>query len=176
MRIGHLATINSGQFTVFLWLLGAYTELVKLTSIRTQAIDRDDYFNQAQGLRLAGGGFADFERLADQIDTLVEGVNLADEAEVAQVVAEIKGHMLNIDWLPRPFAKVLAGKTYLPKNKLRLGLLNQKRGFMGQGAYRRHFFGNNPSTPTLLKVFLREKVRYSGAGLNLRRRLRVAAQ
>jgi FADH2 O2-dependent halogenase len=152
-----------------LWLLGAYTELVKLNSIRAQAKDRGQYFLLTRGLKLAGGGFAEFDRLADQIDTLIETVNPTNEAEVDQAVAEIKALFGAVDWVPIPFREVLAGKNHLPANKLKLRLFKPESGFMGSGAYRAHFFGNH-SIAALVRVFLREKLKYSGLSLRLKRK------
>lgn len=152
-----------------LWLLGAYTELVRLNSIRAQAKDRGEYFLLTRGLKLAGGGFAEFDQLADQIDTLIETVNPANEAEVDQAVAEIKALFGAIDWVPIPFREVLAGKNHLPANKLKLRLFKPESGFMGSGAYRAHFFGNH-SLAALVRVFLWEKLRYSTLSLKLRRK------
>lgn len=155
-----------------LWLLGAYTELVKLNSIRAQAKDRNEYFLLTRGLKLAGGGFAEFELLADKIDTIIENVNPAHEAEVDQAVAEIKTVFGAIDWMPIPFREVLAGKNHLPANKLKLRLLKPQSGFMGSGAYRAHFFGNH-SMAALVRVFLREKLKYSTLSLKLRRKVKT---
>ena len=152
-----------------LWLLGAYTELVKLNSIRAQAGDRKDYFLLTRGLKLAGGGFSEFSDLADKIDTIIENTNPANEAEVDQAVAEIKARFDAIDWMPVPFREVLAGKNHLPANKLKLRLFKPQGGFMGNGAYRANFFGNH-SIAALLRVFLREKLKYSTVSLKLRRR------
>ncbi|MCQ3979841.1 MAG: NAD(P)/FAD-dependent oxidoreductase [Anaerolineae bacterium] len=157
-----------------LWLLGAYTELVRLNSIRAQAKDRQEYFLLTRGLKLAGGGFAEFELLADKIDTIIETVNPANETEVDQAVAEIKALFGAIDWMPIPFREVLAGKNHLPANKLKLRLFKPQGGFMGKGAYRAHFFGNH-SMAALVRVFLREKFKYSTLSLRLRRKVTRAA-
>ena len=159
-----------------LWLLGAYTELVKLTSVRAQAGgNREAYYAQVKSLKLAGGGFVEFEALADQIDTIIERVDPTDETAVSEAVAEIKTLFTGINWLPKSFAVLLEGKTYLPKNKLRLGLLKRDKGFMGQGNYRKHFFGEHASNSELVRIFVREKLKYSGPMLNLRKRLNYSA-
>jgi FADH2 O2-dependent halogenase len=152
-----------------LWLLGAYTELLRLNSIRAQASDRKTYFSLAQGLKLVGGGFSEFEVLADKIDTIIEKVNPANEAGVDQAVAEINALFDTIDWLPIPFREILAGKNHLPANKLKLRLFKPQGGFMGSGAYRAHFFGDH-SMVALVRVFLREKLKYSTLSLKLRKR------
>ena len=143
-----------------LWLLGAYTEYVKLTSCRTRSKDQDDYYREIQNLRLVGGGFDDYQCLADKIDTLIEQVEPTNELAVDKTVTEITTLLLDLDWLPKAFRETLNGKTFLPENKLHLNLLQRDKGFMGHGAFRKHFF-NNAATLELLKTFLGEKLNYS---------------
>ena len=143
-----------------LWLLGAYTEFVKLSSLRALARGRRPYYEGVQGLRLVGGGFADFKVLADEIDGWLEGVDPKDDAAVTAVVADVRARLLGVDWLPQAFAEVLNGKTYLPKRKLRPGLLGRESGFLGRGDYREHFFaGVTPGA--LVQTFVRERITYS---------------
>ena len=157
-----------------LWLLGAYTELVKLSSARAQATDRNDYFAKVSGLKLVGGGFPGFDTIADQVDTIIEETDMNNEAEVTAAVAEIKAILDSLPWLPEPFRAVLHGKKYLPANKLRPQLLRTQTGFLGTGAYRDHFFGNLSLT-RLVTHFLREKAKYSVWALKSRKRKRVKA-
>ena len=145
-----------------LWLLGAYTEYVKLTCIRKCAKNREDYYQQIQSLCLAGGGFDEYKRLADKIDHLVEQVDVNNEQAVDQVVAEITALFLTLDWLPDAFRETLKGKAYLPKHKISWKLLRQNSGFMGNGNFRQHFFNNNETIDLLLN-FLSEKITYSTA-------------
>ncbi len=143
-----------------LWLLGAYTEYVKLTSCRTRAKDRNEYYREIQNLRLVGGGFEDFKRLADKIDMLIEQSDPTSEEVVDKTVSEIRNLFLSLDWLPDAFRETLKGKMYLPENKLHWKLLQCDKGFMGHGAFRKHFF-NNAATLDLMKTFLGEKFNYS---------------
>ncbi|HRW05709.1 MAG TPA: tryptophan 7-halogenase, partial [Caldilineaceae bacterium] len=152
-----------------LWLLGAYTELVKLSSIRVQTHDRQSYFAQAAALRLAGGAFPAFFTLANQIDTLIEAVDPQNEEAVDATVAKIQTLFSAIDWLPLPFQEILAGKTSLPKHKVRPDLFGH-HGFMREGDYRRHFFGT-ASMRMVVQAFLRDKLTYAEAALNARRLL-----
>lgn len=163
------AFVNYQLWQVYsvLWLLGAYTELVKLSSIRLQAESRHAYFAQAAALRLVGGAYPGFFTLAHQIDTLIEAVDPADEADVTQTVAQIRTLFADIEWLPLPFQAILDGKTSLPKNKLRLDLFGH-HGFLRSGAYRQHFFGD-ASTRDLIQAFLHEKLIYNAMTLNARR-------
>lgn len=161
---------NHKLWTVYsvLWLLGAYTELVKLSSIRMQTTDLHSYFAQAQALRLAGGGFAGFTQLAEQIDQLVETVDPTDDAAVDSIVKQITALFTGINWLPLPFQEVLEGKTYLSKNKIRPDLFQPKNGFLRSGAYREHFFGN-ASMLDVIQAFVKEKMTYATLPLTLRR-------
>lgn len=150
-----------------LWLLGAYTELVKLSSMRMQSRDRHTYFQAAASLRLAGGGFPEFFALAQWIDALIEAVDPHDEAAVDLTVAQIRAIFAEIDWLPLPFQAILDGKTYLPKNKIRPDLFG-RQGFLRHGEYRQHFFGN-ASMFDVIQAFLHEKVMYTALTLNARK-------
>lgn len=150
-----------------LWLLGAYTEFVKLSSVRALAGDRRDYYDRVRDLRLVGGGFAEFKTLADEIDGRLETLALGDEATVDAAAADIRTRLNAVDWLPQAFSEVLNGKTYLPKRKLRLSLLGRNTGFLGRGAYRKHFF-EDVGTPAMVKVFLHEQLTYSGAAIRAR--------
>ncbi|GAB4428273.1 MAG: hypothetical protein OHK0015_11000 [Chloroflexi bacterium OHK40] len=154
-----------------LWMLGAYLEYVKLLSTRGRARSRHEYFRDVQGLRLVGGGFAPFNTMADRIDTIIEAVDPCDEVAVDRAVAEIRALYAGFPWMPWAFQQVLRGKNHLPQNKLRLSLLRQSStGFMGDGAYRQHFFGD-ASLAGVARFFVSESVKYSATNLALRKRL-----
>ena len=154
-----------------LWLLGAYTEYVKLLSTRGRVRSRDEYFATVQTLRLVGGGFGEFKALADRIDAIIEAVDPCDEAAVDRAVAEIRALYDATPWIPWAFRQVLAGRNHLPRNKLRLSLLRQSSaGFMGDGAFRRHFFGD-ATMAEVARFFASESVKYSASALALRKRL-----
>ncbi|MEO0458376.1 MAG: NAD(P)/FAD-dependent oxidoreductase, partial [Cyanobacteria bacterium P01_A01_bin.114] len=125
-----------------LWLLGAYLELVKLTSSRAQASDRQDYYQTLESLKLVGGGFADFEQLSQDIYAALDSVdspaeNSTTAAQTSQRLTEI---LDQITWMPHTFKAVLHGRNHLPNSKLHPRLLRPKQGFLGEGAYRAHFF------------------------------------
>jgi FADH2 O2-dependent halogenase len=154
-----------------LWLLGAYTEYVKLLSTRGRARSRAEYFATVQTLRLVGGGFGEFKALADRVDDIIEAVDPCDEAAVERAVAEIRALYEATPWIPWAFRQLLAGKNHLPRNKLRLSLLRQSSaGFMGEGAFRRHFFGD-ATLAEVARFFASESVKYSSTNLALRKRL-----
>ncbi|MBX0331301.1 NAD(P)/FAD-dependent oxidoreductase [Oscillochloris sp. ZM17-4] len=153
-----------------LWLTGAYLEYVKLLSTRGLSKSRDDYFATVAGLRMVGGGFSEFDDLADRVDTLIEAVDPGDEAAVDRAVAEIRAAFAAVPWMPWAFQQVLAGSNHLPANKLRLSLLSQNTGFMGGGAYRKHFFGD-ASLAEVARFFVRESLTYSTAAQAIRKRL-----
>ncbi|MCB9077020.1 MAG: tryptophan 7-halogenase [Anaerolineaceae bacterium] len=158
-----------------LWLLGAYTELVKLHSAHFQAVDRHSYFAQVASLKLAGGGFEAFDRVAAVIDTIIDQVDPHDEAAVDRAVAGIKAVFATIEWLPLPFRDILDGKNHLPANKLRLRLFKPETGFMGKGSYRQHFFGDRSLTDVIW-AFVREELKYSRPSLALKHRLDYTAK
>ncbi len=154
------------QLYSVLWLVGAYTEFVKLNSIRGLARgNRATYFDQLIQLQLAGGGFGEFFTMADQVDTIIEQVDLADEASIVQAESEIREIFGQVDWIARPFKEVLMGKTYLTKNKIRLDILKPSSSFLGIGDYRQHFFGDS-SLFDIFRFFGREKWRYNPLMLN----------
>ena len=143
------------------WLLGAYTELVRLNMIRAIAgTDRDAYMKRLVQLKLAGGGYPEFDDIARQVDSLIEAVDPYDKTTVDQTVVQINAIYANVDWIATPFRELLKGKTYLPKNKIRLELLKPGEGFMGKGSYRQHFF-EDLNLVDLARYGLREKVRFA---------------
>lgn len=149
------------------WLLGAYTEYLKLLSVRAQARDRADYFKQVLGLRLVGGGFPAFRELEEEVYAAIEAVDPADDAAVVRVVESIQARYAQVDWMPQPFAAVLHGANKLPRTKLRPDLFDGDKGFLRRGAYRAHFFGER-SMASVVAAFGREALRYSRTGLRLR--------
>ncbi|MEZ4645948.1 MAG: NAD(P)/FAD-dependent oxidoreductase, partial [Chloroflexota bacterium] len=143
------------------WLLGAYTEYLRLNMIRAQAgNDRQTYYQRLTQLKLVGGGFPEFDIIAQQVDDIIEAVDVQDEAAVDTAVAAINAIYAKVTWMPEPFRALLRGKTYLPKNKARLSLLNPETGFMGSGAYRAHFF-EEMTLLDLARFGLQEKLRYA---------------
>ena len=149
------------QVYAVMWLLGAYTELVKLNMMRAQAgADRQAYYDQLITLKLVGGGYPAFEAVAQQVDGIMATVDTADETAVTTAVTQINQIFRSLDWIADPFIALLDGKTYLPKNKIRLSLLKPGAGFMGNGAYKAHFFGDL-TMRDLLVYGAKEKVQFA---------------
>ncbi len=158
------------QVYAVMWLLGAYTELVKLNMLRAQyGANREAYYHELYQLKLAGGGFAEFDQIAAAVDTVIDAVDPTNEASVDTAVAVIQTIFTRVEWMPSPFIELLQGKTFLPKNKIRLELLRPDEGFMGRGAYRDHFF-KAMDLRRLLSYGAREKIRFSPQVLTYRRR------
>jgi FADH2 O2-dependent halogenase len=144
-----------------MWLLGAYTELVRLNMMRAQwQGDRQAYYDQFVTLKLVGGGYAEFDEVSERVNHIMESVDTTDEASILSAVDEIDRIFRSLDWIADPFLALLDGKTYLPKNKLRLSLLKPGEGFMGKGAYRQHFFGQMSLTD-VMTYGAQEKVRFA---------------
>ena len=160
-----------------LWLLGAYLEYVRLVINRMRAKDRTEYIALMRPHKLAGGGFDPFFTIQTEIDALIDAVNPDDEADVDRTVAQIKACFATFPWMPSTIRELLDGKTFLPDNKLRPNLLNPGTGFMGNGAYRAHFFGNH-ALRALVGKAAADIYRYSTLGLTRRRRsqARLAGQ
>ncbi|MCB0182765.1 MAG: tryptophan 7-halogenase, partial [Caldilineaceae bacterium] len=157
------------QVYAVLWLLGAYLEYVRLIINRYRAQNRADYLALMRPHRLAGGGFDQFFALQEHIDALIDQVDPMNEADVDSTVAQIKALFRNFPWLSSAFQDLLDGKNYLPDNKLRLNLLARTSGFMGNGAYRAHFFGDK-SLVELIPKALADQARYSAWAVKWRRR------
>jgi len=152
-----------------LWLLGAYLEYVRLIINRFRAKDRTDYLALMKPHRLAGGGFAPFFALQEEIDALMDAVDPDDEAAVDRTAAEIKRILNSFPWLSSAFHDLLDGKNHLPDHKLRLNLLSHSHGFMGDGAYRQHFFGDKSLVELVGKALI-DQTRYSAMAVKWQRR------
>ena len=152
-----------------LWLLGAYCELLKLTTMRANTVNKEDYYEQMRSLKLVGGGFSQFESLQEQIYTILENTDLKSQKDCALAVKRIESLYSQIEWMPDAFIEVLKGKNHLPANKIRPSIFKRKGGFLGINSYRQHFFGNL-TLSSLVNFFFREKAKYSVFTLNLQKK------
>jgi tetracycline 7-halogenase / FADH2 O2-dependent halogenase len=157
------------QVYAVLWLLGAYLEYLRLVTNRLRAQDRDEYMALMRAHRLAGGGFEPFFTIQEQIDGLIDDVDPDDEADVDRTVAAIKAIFATFKWMPSTIRDLLDGKRFLPDNKLRPNLLDSGTGFMGDGDYRQHFFGQKSLQGYLARA-IADQFRYSTQGLKWQRR------
>ena len=148
-----------------LWLLGAYLEYLMLSITRIRSKNREEYLALLKDNRLAGGGFSRFFETQEKVDMLIEQEDPDDEADEDRIVAEARAAFASFQWLPKPFQAVLDGKNHLPKNKFRLSLFNSRDGFMGEGEYRSHFFGDMSLLDLALKGAF-DAIRYSKPYLN----------
>ncbi len=125
------------------------------------------YFSSAHYLAQIGSSHG----LKRRIDTIIEAVDPCDEAAVDRAVAEIRALYAATPLVPWAFRQVLAGTNHLPRNKLRLSLLRQSSaGFLGEGAFRRHFFGD-ATMAEVARFFASESLKYSATNLALQKRL-----
>ena len=152
-----------------LWLLGAYCELLKLTTMRANTVNKEDYYEQMRSLKLVGGGFSQFESLEEQIYTILENTDLKGQEDCAQTVNKIEFLYSQIEWMPDAFREVLKGKNHLPAHKIRPSIFKRKGGFLGINTYRQHFFGNL-TLSSLVNFFFKEKAKYSVFTLNLQKK------
>ena len=152
-----------------LWLLGAYCELLKLTTMRLSISNKEDYYNQMQDLKLVGGGFSQFASLQTKIYSILETTNVKSKEDCELAVNKIKSLYSQIEWMPDAFIKVLKGKNHLPVNKIRPSIFKCQGGFLGIHTYRQHFFGNL-TLSSLINFFFKEKVKYSVLMLNLQKK------
>ena len=143
-----------------LWLLGAYCELLKLTSIRVNTPNQGEYYRQLRSLKLVGGGFADFESIETLIYEIVENTNFECDRSCQETVEQIKNIFEQVEWMPTAFKEVIKGKNHLPTNKIRPTIFRKQGGFLGTKHYRQHFFGDSKFL-SLIKIFLQEKIKYN---------------
>ena len=125
------------------WLLGAYTEYLKLLSTRAMNRSRDAYVAELVRLRLVGGGFPEFRAVESTVYDVLDPVDPDDEAQVDRAVHALNDLYRRIDWIPLPFYAVLDGKNHLPRAKIRPDTFDPSQGFLRTGAYRTHFFGEH---------------------------------
>ncbi|MGF1545617.1 MAG: NAD(P)/FAD-dependent oxidoreductase [Parvularculaceae bacterium] len=161
------------------WILGAYLELVRLTTFRQSLLKRRRTAEERLAvappeLRLVGGGYAPFDALADEIDQTIEALDVKDEAAVSDAVAKIRARILGERWIPESHRAIARGARALPRNKFTWRLLFNKGGVLGPPDYRRHFFGDT-SLVELAAFFAAERVRYSRTAIARRHRQRLRA-
>lgn len=149
------------------WLLGAYLELVKLVSSRALAHNRQDYYQRRRSLSLVGGGFSEFERVSRNIYACIEQLDLTNSDDIATAAKYLKQQLEQLTWMPHPFRAVLRGKNHLPNRKIHPRLFRSRKGFLGTGAYRSHFF-DNQSLRSLVQFYAREQATYSQQALALK--------
>lgn len=143
-----------------IWLLGAFCEYVKLISNRAFTHSPYDYNSTFSNLRMVGGGFEGFNELKQEIHTLFDTLNFDDlkENNVLEVYSKSKDIICSSYWVPDVFKYLLSGKTYLPKRKLRIDLLDKNHGFMKTGAFKTHFFGD-ANFAELAQFFIQESIK-----------------
>ncbi|MGF1492550.1 MAG: NAD(P)/FAD-dependent oxidoreductase [Microcoleaceae cyanobacterium] len=156
---------------IVLWLLGAYSELLKLTMIRAKSKTRSQYYAQLQQLKLVGGGFLEFDGLQQQVHGILDQFDLDSTLGIDQAVLEIRNLYRQTRWMPHQFQEILRGKNHLPASKIRLTLLKKHGGFLGSGIYRTHFFGRS-SLWSIVKLFFKEKLKYSLVRILFKRKLK----
>ncbi len=152
-----------------LWLLGAYCELLKLTTMRADISDRASYYQQLANLKLVGGSFDEFDTLQAEIYHILDNTNFDNQAECQCACQKLESLYSQLNWMPYAFQQILKGKNHLPANKIRPSIFKCNGGFLGQGSYRNHFF-TNYSLGSLIKLFIQEKAKYSTIRLNLQRK------
>jgi FADH2 O2-dependent halogenase len=152
------------QYSV-LWILGAYLELVKLTTYRYQLERKTSTFEERLNfpfpeLSLVGGGYQSYFDLADKMDKSLNSLKNKSEAEIIRVAKEMQKHLNEADWIPYSFREIANGKKHLPNRKFTHRLLLNKGGIMGTREFRRHFY-EDLSLFDLAAKMLGEKIKYS---------------
>ncbi len=152
-----------------LWLLGAYCELLKLTTMRASQMSREDYYQQLQNLKLVGGSFSEFESLQSQIYDILKSTNLENKGERDLACRKIESCYSQIEWMPDAFKQILKGKNHLPASKIRPSIFKREGGFLGIDDYRQHFFGSL-TLSSLITLFFQEKAKYFVLALNIQKK------
>ena len=151
-----------------LWLTGAYLELVKLINLRALSANRQAYYQQLQTLKQVGGGFVEFDELAESVYNSLEKLTESDATtDSSQIAQQISHKLEQTSWMPHVFKAILRGKNHLPRNKFHPRLFKPQQGFLGIGRYRTHFFANR-SLAFFLSFYLRERAKYSQQLLRLK--------
>ena len=119
-----------------IWILGAYLELVRLTSYRQSLLKHCSSTKERlefspPELQLVGGGFEAFETLSAEVDGIVEALDVSQEAEVTAAVAKIKTRILQEKWIPYSHRAIAQGATHLPKRKFSWRLFMSEGGVDG---------------------------------------------
>lgn len=147
------------------WLLGAYTEGMKLALTRTNASKAREgyraYFHrQTANMTMSGGAYPGFWELDKRICDIIDSINFEDEDDILRACVEMDKIMEETSWVPDAIKAITRGKKYLPKNKARLALLKKNGGFMGPPDYHRHIF-DGLGYVGLVWFILKEKLKYS---------------
>ncbi|UTW54915.1 NAD(P)/FAD-dependent oxidoreductase [Kordiimonas sp. SCSIO 12610] len=152
------------QYSV-LWILGAYLELVKLTTYRYQLERKTNSFEESLNfpfpeLSLVGGGYEPYFDLADKMDQSLNSLGAGAEADIKRVTLEMQNHLNEADWIPYSFREIANGKKHLPNRKFTHRLLLNKGGIMGEPEFRKHFYEDLTLFDLARKMFS-EKLKYS---------------
>ncbi len=161
------------QYSV-LWLTGAYLELIKLTTFRQDLLkhaktDEERWAYPMPQLTLIGGAYQPYTDLFNDVSSLIEQLDMNDEAALEACVSTIRTKILASEWIPQSHRKIAAGATHLPRNKYNLKLFTRKGGLLGEKPYRDHFFGN--TNPLDLALFLaKDAAHYSRQTIKARQK------
>ena len=147
------------------WILGAYLELVRLTTYRQSLLkhcesvdERIDY--KIPELRLVGGGYSAFDALSGEIDQRIELLDTSNENAVIAATEYIRARLLSEKWIPQTHRAIARGARHLPKQKFNWRLFMTEGGPMGRPDYQEHFFADTDLFE-LSRFMLEERIRYS---------------
>ena len=163
------------QYSV-IWILGAYLELVRLTTSRIHLQRHLKAGGKAEdfslpNLRLLGGGFAPFKILADKVDTLIEAVDVSDTKAVQTAADQMQVLIQAEKWIPYAFREISLGKKHLPTRKFTHRLFLRQGGLLGDKVFRDHFF-KDITVFQLSWFMVRERLWFSRAAIARRKQRR----
>lgn len=157
-----------------IWILGAYLELVRLTTFRQSVLRQCQSPEERLAfprphLRLVGGGYDRFARLSDDIDAQIEALDIEDDAAVAHATSEIRSRILSERWIPYGHRAIARGARHLPRRKFSWRLFMSDGGILGHHDFRQHFFGDT-NLAGLGLFMIKDRVRYSRRRIAARHR------
>ena len=158
-----------------IWIVGAYLELVRLTVYRQSLLKHCDGAQarikyDMPELRLVGGGFDAFDKLAKEIDEQIEQLDLTDDQAVRTAISTIRDRILSEKWIPYGHRAIAKGAKHLPKKKFSWKLFMNEGGILGRPDFKKHFFGDT-NLFALGMFMIKNRIRYSRAFISRRHRL-----
>lgn len=154
------------QYSV-VWILGAYLELIKLTTFRQSLQKHCKTLEQRLAypfpqLALVGGGYEDFNILANDINKSIDTLDMNNEKAVEETIFSIRSKIVASKWIPHGHRDIARGALHLPRHKFTWRLLMNDGGILGNSKFRKHFFSD--TNLFSLGIFMvKERIKYSRA-------------
>ena len=160
-----------------LWLVGAYLELVKITVARLKLQrlrsgkngDPEELTDEMTPGRLVGGGYPEFDRLAESVDAIMDATDTDNPQEIDRSIDRIRQLYEQAEWIPYQYRQIFRGKNHLPRHKYTHRIFLNEGGPLGKGSFREHFF-EDLKVRDIAAFLVEERIRYSRWNLTRRNR------